>query len=138
MPEIKSKGAFRVTVPSGWSVTGKPDKEYNMWPTDDTGLAVNITVLPPRPVSDAARNAQAIRDFAKTIGVDEPGELTITTRHARGEIRSFATIHRPDWTWFVASMFFRSAFVLATVTARPNHVTGLEVGKKIVEQIRRG
>lgn len=96
-------------------------------------MTITITVFPKAP-----RNAEsfiAARSLAKRLGVPEVDKLTIVTPRERGQQRSFLNVTVDGNRWFIACLFFKHGFVLATVNTPTDDRAVFAMAETIVSSI---
>jgi hypothetical protein len=113
LPILECPGIFEVVLPDRWTAWGSDDREYDITPDDGPDVAINITVLPKAP--RGADSTVAARQFAKKLGIVAADQLVVPTRRQWGQQRSFLKVAVDGRRWFIACLFFRHGFVLATV-----------------------
>jgi hypothetical protein len=132
MPILECPGVFQVVLPDGWVVRAREPVEYDI-EAPGVDAAITITVF-PKP-TDGRDSADAVRSFARSLGVGSADSLAVVTPTSRGQDRSFASVSIAGGHWFIGCLFFKRDFVLATFNTKSDDADVFHRGEMIIASI---
>jgi hypothetical protein len=126
LPLLDVPDAFQIEVPDGWEANAVSGREYTVSPDDDSGLRINIVVYAPRDKKDslAAVSTEAVRAWAKGIGMQNSDSLTVLTPGGDTP-RAFASIPGDERNVYVGFFYFKKSFVIMAGSAPLGDRAGL-------------
>jgi hypothetical protein len=119
LPLLDVPDAFQIEAPDGWEVTAVDAREYTLSSGDNGALRIDIVVYAPRDKKDAvpAVSTEAVREWARNIGMRGAGTLTVMTPTGGDTPRAFASIPREGRNVYVGFFYFKKSFVVAAGSA---------------------
>jgi hypothetical protein len=119
VPLLDVPDAFQIEVPEGWEATAIPGREYTLTPGNDSGLRLNIVVYAARNKKDVlpALITEAVRTWAKSIGMQKSESLAVLTPTGGETPRAFASIPGDERNVYVGFFYFKKSFVVAAGSA---------------------
>ena len=140
MPILEVPDAFQIEVMDGWEVNALPGgHEYTLAPGGKSELSLTLRIYPPRPKSDNTAEARtlALRTYAKTLGVEDVGSLTVLTPSGE-QPRAFASIDGEKVNRYLGFLYFKKAFVLAVASASTADRSGFSTAEQLIWSITPG